>query len=250
MIGPALGVDGPEGARVMSRLWDRVAFLADGPVVGFPVVPAAEVVARLEAGEPWDGVAKALKLEPGDVVAAVAAGALGGEKSLGPTLTQASPTRPKLLPALSEPALAAIGPKSDRTTRLALAAGLLQIHDFWEASHVAAQSADDLGERRTSAYWHAIAHRREPDYGNASYWFRRVGRHPIFDDLLRDVRAALPPDLDGQDANWTLVWNPNSLVSLCSSAQPGSRDEALARRFQRIEMIRLLEASAEAAGIV
>ena len=73
------------------------------------------------------------------------------------------------------------GPRSSRGPsdglRLALAAGLLQIHDFWDASHEAAQEADDLGERDFSAYWHGIAHRREPDAGNASYWFRRVGRH-------------------------------------------------------------------------
>jgi hypothetical protein len=245
MIGLASAVDGPEGARVMSRLWERVAFLADGPVVGFPVVPAAEVIGRFEAGETWDGVAKSLRLDPADLIVAVAADALGDGESLGPALRQSSPRRPKLLAALSEPAS---GAKSDRGTRLALAAGLLQVHDFWDASHTAAQAADDLGERATSAYWHAIAHRREPDYGNAAYWFRRVGRHPIFDDLARDTLAIAGGMLD--EGLWTPVWNPTSLVGLCSSARPGSREEGLARRFQRIEMIRLLEASAETAGIV
>ena len=74
-------------------------------------------------------------------------------------------------------------PGTPHRPRLALAAGLLQIHDFWDASHDAAQRADDQGEREFSAYWHGIAHRREPDAGNAAYWFRRVGRH-------RDLQAA------------------------------------------------------------
>ena len=54
---------------------------------------------------------------------------------------------PALLRSLSEPAWVAVFPGAPHRARLCLAAGLLQIHDFWDASHDAAQKADDLGER-------------------------------------------------------------------------------------------------------
>jgi hypothetical protein len=232
----------------MSRLWDRVSFRGDGPGVVGNGFAADEVVRRLEGGETWDALTKATGLEPADVVAALAAGALGDDGSPGPTLTRSSPRHPRLLAALSEPALPS-SLKADRGARLALAAGLLQVHDFWDPSHAAAQDADDVGERGTSAYWHAVAHRREPDYGNAAYWSRRVGRHPVFDALACDAK-----DLDGSDpadlARLTPSWTSMGLIELCAAARPGTAREALARRAQRVEMLRLLEASAAAVGLV
>ena len=129
---------------------------------------------------------------------------------------------------------------------------MLQVHDFWDASHHAAQQADDLGERHVSAYWHAIAHRREPDPGNAAYWFRRVGAHPIFSPLASAARPLL--DAHGDPALTARLlqgegWNPFAFVELCTDAGRNTPSADLARKIQRLEMLLLLEASAAAATV-
>jgi hypothetical protein len=222
----------------MSSLWDRLAAIGGEPV-------AAEVVRRIEAGERMES----LGLAPADLIAALAFDALGGPESLGPMLVRRSPRRPRLGPVLKEESLARLVPGSGRPARLALASALLQIHDFWDASHEAAQVADDLGEDRFSAYWHGIAHRREPDPGNSSYWFRRVGRHAVFNPLAQAARPIL--DAHG-DERWTtrLVgpsgWSASAMIDLCTGAKVGTADESLARKLQRLEIELLFDETTRA----
>jgi hypothetical protein len=128
-----------------------------------------------------------------------------------------------------------------------LSAALLQIHDFWVASHEAAQQADDLGERRFSAYWHGIAHRREPDAGNAAYWFRRVGRHSVFPSIGGQAQPLLEEHGDAALTSRLLEqggWNPMAMIDLCTQAPSGSPQETIARKLQRLEMQLLLDATA------
>jgi hypothetical protein len=123
---------------------------------------------------------------------------------------------------------------------------LLQIHDFWEASHEAAQQAGDLGESSFSAYWHGLAHRREPDAGNAAYWFRRVGRHSLYTQL---AEAAIPVLANSALADRVVrkgAWDPHAFIDACTSARHGHEEERLARRLQRLEMAILLDATAGA----
>jgi hypothetical protein len=42
--------------------------------------------------------------------------------------------------------------------------------------------SQDLGSVEGS-FLHGIMHRREKDFGNAKYWFRRVGSHPVFGQI-------------------------------------------------------------------
>src|SRR5262249_17233049 len=118
--------------------------------------------------------------------------------------------------------------------------------DFWDASHEAAQKADDLGERDFSAYWHGIAHRREPDASNAAYWFRRVGRHSVFPALVESARLWLDQHGDAALAGRLIsggAWHPFAMIALCPEARPDPAREALARRLQRLEMWLLLDAT-------
>ncbi len=200
-----------------------------------------DLLDRLEAGETPARIARSLGLSPFDLILAVARDALG-EGIGGPSLVRVAPRRPGMAQGFSETALAELFPDALRPARLALAAGLLQIYNFWEASHEAAQQADDLGETRVSAYWHGIAHRREPDPGNAGYWFRRVGRHPIFTRFQAEARPLL--DRNSGLAARLLpghAWDPFAFIDLCTRAK--GEDAEIARGLQRLEMLWLLEAS-------
>jgi hypothetical protein len=208
-----------------------------------------EVLAHLEQGMPLEALASSTSATPIQIVESLGAVALEANGGLGPTLVQHAPPHPKIARALSAESLARLHPGTSRRTLLALSAGLLQLHDFWEESHAAAQEADDLGEREFSAYWHGIAHRREPDAGNASYWFRRVGRHAIFPALHEEACGILEEAVETDRAIRLVAkvsWSPLDMIDLCTAARPGTPDERLARRLQRSEMRILLTANAAA----
>ena len=89
-----------------------------------------------------------------------------------------------------------------RVEETGLRAGIFQWHDFLNESHTLAQSLEGQGEHQLGDYWHAIMHRREPDYSNAKYWFRQIGDQPIFRQLMQYADAIFTDSRLSQPVNW------------------------------------------------
>lgn len=80
------------------------------------------------------------------------------------------------------------GPLSEQIKHFADGLPPLAISGLWllagdlDRSHCISQN-DSSAE---GSFWHGIMHRREGDYSNAKYWFRRVGEHPVIARLAEE----------------------------------------------------------------
>ena len=103
-------------------------------------------------------------------------------------------------------------------------AGMWLWNGFLDRSHEISQNIDTP----EGSWWHGIMHRREPDAGNAAYWFRRVGDHPLFSALGDSVQKhATQTELPDQ-TQWLLHctdWNPNQFIEACEAARCDSNED-------------------------
>jgi hypothetical protein len=123
--------------------------------------------------------------------------------------------RPKLV-ALGDDAFPE--PVRDPGMAKACRAGLWLRFNYLDESHRISQ---DLSTAAGS-FWHGVMHRREGDFENAKYWFRRVGTHPVFDPLGRDAAAlAAAADPSGVFLPAQGAWDPFAFVDLCEASLAG-----------------------------
>ena len=104
--------------------------------------------------------------------------------------------------------------------------GLFYALDALPEAHAIFQEAsgDD------GAYWHGMLHRREGDFDNARYWFRRAGVLPFFAEMHR--AAVAHSGTMARQPNW----DPYLFTGQCEQTRFGDGDLASEMAaLQRIE---------------
>jgi hypothetical protein len=136
----------------------------------------------------------------------------------------------KKLTALTNETVIAPHTLGDPDMASACRASLWLYHDFLDESHQISQSIETV----EGSYWHGLMHRREPDYSNAAYWFRRVGKHPVFAELEQQARRLA--DEESVQLKIPSPWNPFWFIDFCEAcAKGGESGERFARLVQQRE---------------
>jgi hypothetical protein len=126
-------------------------------------------------------------------------------------------------------------PLRDRDMAAAAIAGVWLVHDFLDESHRVSQNI----ETPTGAFWHAVMHRREGDYSNSKYWFRRVGAHEVLGLLDEFVAHAAAESAAAKFAGAVMIggsYDPFAMVDACEAAvRSGGPAADFCRRVQQAE---------------
>ena len=101
---------------------------------------------------------------------------------------------------------------ADRSNAACCISALWLLYDFLDESHTISQGISSA----EGSFWHGIMHRREGDFSNAKYWFRKVGDHPVFQPLTMDLQS-----LDEDPLRTNREWDPFAFVDACQAALRG-----------------------------
>ena len=104
-------------------------------------------------------------------------------------------------------------------------------HDHLESSHELSQDIPSA----EGSFLHGIMHRREPDNGNAKYWFRKVGRHACHPRLAKAAGERIEGSLR-EDLIPGGRWDPMAFTDACTGA-----DRSDANRYRTLQEIQEIE---------
>jgi hypothetical protein len=107
----------------------------------------------------------------------------------------------------------------DHDSASACLSGIWLLHNYLDQSHAISQDLHSC----TGSFWHGIMHRREPDYSNSAYWFRKVGEHSVFGDLVIQLSQG-NTDTTARGLICDGQWDPCAFIDLCAQASD-STDE-------------------------
>ena len=151
-------------------------------------------------------------------------------------------------PASAHKALAQVQPthlfsrpiKHQEDAQAALA-GLWLWHDALDECH---QIVQDIASP-TGSFWHAIMHRREGDFSNSKYWYRRCSNHHVM-----RMMGSVASSLAGEQTSDPLIagalsggWDPYGFVDLVEALHKKIADprHEIAIRLQKAEWQGLFE---------
>ncbi len=126
---------------------------------------------------------------------------------------------------------------------LRLRATALLYHDHHDAAHDIVQDLPD----QDAALIHAILHRREPDYWNARYWFRRFHAHPVYLSMGRRLSSMAKSPTQAEWARQLTLpgaFDPFAFVDRCEAVERSPiTDPAVVwlREVQQAEFEELVE---------
>jgi len=93
--------------------------------------------------------------------------------------------------------------------------GLWLLAGDLDRSHSISQQLDS----RDGSFWHGIMHRREGDFGNSKYWFRRVGDHPVLEEIADRCGGIYDDPFDFIDRCSRSVGTDSEEENQCQAAQ-------------------------------
>lgn len=117
----------------------------------------------------------------------------------------------------------------------AVASALLLWNDDLDASHTLSQALPD----RLGSWLHGTMHRREGDYSNSKYWFRKVGAHRGFAAMTHRAGQVIAGAGGRQApalAELAEQWEPFAFVDLCAAAARGRAPLAVLEQLQAAEL--------------